>query len=307
MIHKRLKHFVLVAECLNYRRAAELAHLSQPAISHSIKSLEKQLDCELFDRTKRLVRLTPVGEGVFESAMRLLSESDNFNTDVENLRMGKTGRVYVGLATTIAEGLGGDLIAKFTQENLDIRLDISVHSSPRVLHGLMEEQQHIAICDTQTARSREGLTIKVLGKQHGGFFCRPGHPILKCDKPNLTLAHSFGFVSLNVTPSVARAMARDLKIDMDKEPLILIASDNVTLCRTVAVGTDRILIADHDYLRPHLKTGNLVEVDVGYGFEREICLATKRGRALPTAAELLIETLPTWSRNYFRTQPTSSR
>ena len=57
----QLECFLEVANCLNFSRAAERLQLTQPAVSHQIKSLEDELGVKLFIRTSKSVRLTREG------------------------------------------------------------------------------------------------------------------------------------------------------------------------------------------------------------------------------------------------------
>ena len=58
----RLKVFVTLSVVKNFTRAAEVLHISQPAVSQNISELEKQLGIKLFDRLRGEVVLTPAGE-----------------------------------------------------------------------------------------------------------------------------------------------------------------------------------------------------------------------------------------------------
>ena len=68
MDQKQLSYFIAVAKYRNFSRAAQDFYLTQPAISHQIKMLEKELDTELFVRNTRKVTLTDSGELFLEDA-----------------------------------------------------------------------------------------------------------------------------------------------------------------------------------------------------------------------------------------------
>ena len=57
----QLECFVTVAECLNFSKAAVSLKMTQPAVSHQIRSLEEELEVKLFRRTSKNVSLTQEG------------------------------------------------------------------------------------------------------------------------------------------------------------------------------------------------------------------------------------------------------
>ena len=74
----QLRTFRVVAETLNFTRAAERLNLTQSAVSHQIKSLEMELGEPIFIRAKRGVKLSQVGQAVLEHAIRRTVESQEF-------------------------------------------------------------------------------------------------------------------------------------------------------------------------------------------------------------------------------------
>jgi DNA-binding transcriptional LysR family regulator len=73
---RQLRYFVAVAEELNFRRAAERLHITQPPLSRQIAALEAALGVPLLERDTRAVRLTPAGEAAQREFARLLQRFD---------------------------------------------------------------------------------------------------------------------------------------------------------------------------------------------------------------------------------------
>ena len=68
----QLECFLAVADCLNFSKAAEHLRLTQPAVSHQIKTLEDELEVELFKRSSKSVRLTQEGHMFLQYAGDIL-------------------------------------------------------------------------------------------------------------------------------------------------------------------------------------------------------------------------------------------
>ena len=72
----QLRTFRIIAETLNFTRAAERLHLNQSAVSHQIKALETEIGEPLFIRAKRGVTLSQAGKVALEYAARILDEAE---------------------------------------------------------------------------------------------------------------------------------------------------------------------------------------------------------------------------------------
>ena len=70
-----LRYVTVLAKVQHFGRAAEQCNVSQPTLSIAVKKLESELGVEIFERTKSLVRPTPVGEKIVQQSRRVLEES----------------------------------------------------------------------------------------------------------------------------------------------------------------------------------------------------------------------------------------
>ncbi|MGG7570718.1 LysR substrate-binding domain-containing protein [Streptomyces sirii] len=102
---RQVRYFVTVAQELHFGRAAERLHIVQSAVSQQIRRLERELQTELFDRSSRQVRLTPVGERFLPEARALLAAEERARAVVAELSAGRARTLRLGTST----GLGAHL------------------------------------------------------------------------------------------------------------------------------------------------------------------------------------------------------
>ena len=74
---RQMRAFLQVARLGNFTRAAEQAHITQAGLSILVREMEKQLGCRLFDRTTRVVSLTPEGRRLLPVVERLVTDLDD--------------------------------------------------------------------------------------------------------------------------------------------------------------------------------------------------------------------------------------
>ena len=91
-------HYLLtVAKTRNITRAAEMLHISQPALTKAIRRQEKELGVTLFDRTTSPLTLTYAGERYLESARKLLDIGSSLREEMKNIASGAKERVRMGI------------------------------------------------------------------------------------------------------------------------------------------------------------------------------------------------------------------
>src|SRR5687768_12388654 len=95
---RQIRQLLAVVEHGNILRAAEAIHLSQPALSKSIQSLEEELDVPLLTRGRRGVTPTIYGEILVKHAKVLRNQLDHAIAEIHALKEGRTGHLHIGVA-----------------------------------------------------------------------------------------------------------------------------------------------------------------------------------------------------------------
>jgi DNA-binding transcriptional LysR family regulator len=119
-----LRYFVAVADELNFTRAAERLHLSQPALSKQIRGLETTLRAQLFRRDRRQVQLTAAGAVLHAVARRLLDDWDDGAAAVADAAAEESRLLRVGTLTSIGRELYPGIIEHFAKRQPGWRVEL---------------------------------------------------------------------------------------------------------------------------------------------------------------------------------------
>ena len=99
------RQFLAVAEELHFGRAAQRLHITQPPLTQAIAQLEERLGVRLFDRTKRVVKLTPAGAALVPDVRDLLARAATLPAQARSAARGETGRLRLAFVSTVGFGL----------------------------------------------------------------------------------------------------------------------------------------------------------------------------------------------------------
>ena len=151
--------FYVVANHKNITKASEELHISQPAISKSIKNLEDQLGGQLFVRTKRGVVLTDEGKEFYnyiKQAIEYINNAENKFTDLINL---ETGTIKIGISTTLTKEFLLPYLEEFHEKYPKIDIQIDTNITPELLHKLRNGLLDIVILNLKGKSYGDDLEI----------------------------------------------------------------------------------------------------------------------------------------------------
>ncbi|MFJ8621328.1 LysR family transcriptional regulator [Kitasatospora sp. NPDC093550] len=100
MQFRQLEYLVALARERHFARAAQVCHVSQPALSEAVRKLEDELKVLLVRRGRAYEGLTPEGERIVRWAQRILADRDALRDEVDALRTGLSGRLRIGSVPT---------------------------------------------------------------------------------------------------------------------------------------------------------------------------------------------------------------
>jgi len=170
-----LRAFVVVAEELNFTRAAERLHLAQQALSAQIQQLETRLGVKLFERTTRKVSLTEEGARLLPHAVATLEALDAGLSELEDVVRSQRVTLRVGLSGTATVPIASETMRVFAERNPEVELQASNAGLDRPAAGLKEGAVDVAF--VRPPFLDEGLSMVTVLREERFAVLRKDHPL----------------------------------------------------------------------------------------------------------------------------------
>ena len=141
---RQLRIFEAVASTLNFSRAAEQLHLTQPAVSMQISQLQEDAGVQLLVKSGKQIRLSQAGEEMLRHARRILDQVRIAEDAMGATRAGKGGLLHLGVVPT-AHYFAPALLMAFRENHPGISFKLTVERRDRILAMLQEHQIDVAV------------------------------------------------------------------------------------------------------------------------------------------------------------------
>ena len=133
---RQLQYLVAVADTKGFHRAAEQCHVSQPTLSAQVQHIEAALGVRVFERTRRGVVVTPVGEDILVHARRVLGQVQELVAAAGRARDPLHGTLRVGVIPTIAPYLLPHILPAFGKAFPHLRMILREEMTEDIVRGL---------------------------------------------------------------------------------------------------------------------------------------------------------------------------
>ena len=224
---------VALAEHLNFRQAAEALHLTQPALSRSIQSLETALGARLFDRGHGSVRPTKLGTIVVERSRAILSGLTDLEREIELAKGLRAGTLEVSLAPYPSALSGQRAVARLLAAHPEIQFRVRVAGFHGVAEDVMQARCDLGVADVEAA-SEYGLDTEIIVQRPLHFFARPDHPLLAKNRCELEDMVGYPWAAIR-WDSETGEFAPALEVDVVSDFLVLARESEILVAATLTM------------------------------------------------------------------------
>lgn len=273
----KLETFICAAESLSFSEAAKQLHLTQPTISYQIKSLEKEMGVNLFDRSGPRLQLTEAARLLLPWARKLVHQSNELQDMISSLQDGVVGHLRIACTTTAGKYVLPQLAARFCHRYPGIQVQIMRCTTENVAALILGNEANLGVVSSEVQEEQieyqeffSDSIVLIVPHDHPWAIRRMIEPEDLINEP---------LIIRETTSGTRRVMLSELAkfdIGIDDLNIFMELGNAEAIVRTVATGYGVSFVSSVASTCP-LERGNVVEVEVkGLKLLRKIFMVRKR-------------------------------
>lgn len=257
---EHLRYALILESYGNFTRAANKLHISQPTLTRSIQKLEEQIDASIFIRSHSHIVPTDFGRRFLRQAEKILTEVEVLENQATEEKGLLAGEVVIGTGTYPEEIFLADILAKIVEELPNVNVKILSGNYEDFIEGLFSKKIDLFIGEKSLLEKDRNLScIPLTSEDHGNFFCRVEHPLLKRARVRLKDIIQYPFVGVQLPTRVALKLPKSA-IFGDRHGSALrpkIYCYSFSLQKKVVSISNAIGICVKSIIEPEIKQGKL--------------------------------------------------
>ncbi|SAK82881.1 LysR family transcriptional regulator [Caballeronia calidae] len=285
---RQLHHFLALLNEGTLSAAAASVHLSQPALSRSVRALEDSLGVLLFDRTERRLQPTAYARSFAERARRIVFEEREGLRAMQLMRAGGAGTLTFGMGSSLADTLLKPMVLQLLTSSPQVKLRSVIETSDQLMKLLLDEKLDFFVGDIRVAAFYPDVAVESVYQCRFGWYANVRHPLLKESAVTMRELMQFPLIA---TGFLEESLAhRFMELYGLAEPFAdlfaVIVSDLPTVYDLVS-SSDAVVTSTDFAMLAAIRNAKAVLLNVTPQLDMELTLGMVRlkGRTLVPAAE----------------------
>jgi DNA-binding transcriptional LysR family regulator len=283
---RQLRYLVALADERHFTRAAERAHIAQPALSQQIRRLELELGSQLVERTTRRVAMTEAGEILVARARRVLAEIEAANSELQSLKGLLSGRVTVGAMHTMGPIDVSLVLARFRERHPGVELTVREQASEELAELVRVDELDLAFLSVTERVESHGLGLRRLVLEELVAVLPKDHRLATQARVRMAQLGGEQFISYRPGARLRELLLSAAQRSGFEARITLESNESERIRRLVARGLGVAVLPRSDAEGPGTEVAIVALVEPT--LFRDITLAWREGRRQsPAAAEFL--------------------
>ncbi len=255
-----------VAECGSINSAAEVLHVSQPALTRTVREFEGRLGERVFERGSKGVALTPLGKTLMEHARVVRSEIRQAQSNVDRFRRDRRLAIRLGAVSVQPVLPFTQSILDVAREHPDAHISLVTGTEEAMLHLLNEGAIEMVFGRILNRSDHPHVKQDVLYYDEAGIYCRADHPMARLEAIEMADLASAGWV-LGPPSSMMRSRVAELLSGQDLDLKLALEVEDVPMRRVIVMESDLLSAFQVHHVHNEVRRGAMkrLPVELGHG------------------------------------------
>lgn len=262
MIDERLLSLYILSKEKNYTKTANTLNLTQPAISHHIKSLEKEYNQKLIVKKGKNLTLTPAGEILVQYYDKFKSLDVRMNEDITNINS-LNKFIDIGITLTAGEYLIPSILNIIIKSIPNISINFHTDNMEKIYNGVKNDVLDFAIIEGQFPKETS-INSFLLAEDEMILVTSPSHTFKNMKKINRLLLQKERLI-LRERKSNTRTLIEEFlnnNGDSISRYNVMLELENINLIKELVSQNYGVSILPRSVCQQEIKKGKLIEVEL---------------------------------------------
>jgi LysR family transcriptional regulator, benzoate and cis,cis-muconate-responsive activator of ben and cat genes len=243
---RHLRYFIAVAEELNFSRAAERLHISQPPLSRQIRGLETELNVKLLDRNTQGVRLTRAGHAVLARSRKLIRDAESLRAEAQMIGKESQEELRIGYAPSPTAVIISRVICRYHELSPGTRLTLHDLTHTEMLSGLRLGKLHAALTIRPAVGEMRGLKFETIRRHPVGIICSNSSPLAQqpAVRPSVVAMSKLVVYRAKEFPEYHQWVSKILRVSQGRLIIIEECADVLSVIAAVESGRGAAVVGE---------------------------------------------------------------
>ncbi len=286
---ENFKIFADLVETKSFSKAAKLNGITQSAVSQQARSMERNFNTLMIDRSQKQFNLTREGQRVYEAAKEVLHACEKLQCELQEMKKVISGTIRISTIYSIGLHELPPYIKKFLHDYPSVNVRVEYRRSNLVYEDILHNAVDFGlVAFPQKLRQIENLPFR---DDRLVLIMHPNHALARSTEVDLKLLAGHKFIGFDPDIPTRKAVDqifRDNKLEITP----VMEFDNIETVKRAVEIDHGIAIVPGATVQQEIRQGTLVSVPFkGKEFSRPLAILHRKGRVLTPAMKKFIETL----------------
>lgn len=286
---RHLRHLKVLAEQASFSRAAEVLHITQPALSRSIQGLEAQVGGALFERQRGGIEPTELGRVLLRHAQAFEASTRDLAHEIRLARGLELGELRIGVGPFGGSALIGPVVGRLNRLHPRLRIQLIVAPWQELPERARARDVDLIVLELSEVEQLDDFASRALSPHQAVVVCRAGHPLLALPSPGLEDLFAYPLAGPRLPPHAAKALAAGMPAErratLVRDGLLTLECDSSSVLKSMLVDSDAVSMMPRFMVQAEVASGVLAVAErITLGTKPRFGVAWLRQRTVSGAA-----------------------